>query len=214
MSLILLKNERITLRIVSWVCLVRFFGRIQDFIICFRDLLTFKLILKKIFLNKNRRLRKNYARVLKSTLHQKFENSSFFKILIWLATYHFFFHFFLNQFIHSGLQVTEKIFAKCGKPRTVSKRDTYSSGLTGNGNSNSDIETEINSNYQDQIPEEAKTSALISSSSTDQVCMCRSLYTKSVIIYKVLIYNGQLFSVCIYNDWKSSLFRKSWLAII
>ena len=66
--------------------------------------------------------------------------------------------------------MTEKIFAKCGKPRTVSKRDTYTSGLTGNGNSNSDIETEINSNYQDQIPEEAKTSALISSSSTDQVC--------------------------------------------
>ena len=80
--------------------------------------------------------------------------------------------------------MTEKIFAKCGKPRTVSKRDTYTSALTGNGNSNSDIETEINSNYQDQIPEEAKTSALISSSSTDQVCMCRSLYTKSVIIYK------------------------------
>ena len=65
--------------------------------------------------------------------------------------------------------MTEKIFAKCGKPRTVSKRDTYTSGLTGNGNSNSDIETEIN--YQDQIPEEAKTSALISSSSTDQVCI-------------------------------------------
>lgn len=67
--------------------------------------------------------------------------------------------------------MTEKIFAKCGKPRTVSKRDTYTSALTGNGNSNSDIETEINSNYQDQIPEEAKTSALISSSSTDQVCI-------------------------------------------
>lgn len=80
----------------------------------------------------------------------------------------------IMTFQGSGLQVTEKIFAKCGKPRTVSKRDTYTSGLTGHGNSNSDIETEINSNYQDQIPEEAKTSALISSSSTDQRDLVKS----------------------------------------
>ena len=42
MLLILLKNEQYPLRILSWVCFIRFFGRIRDFIICFRDLLTFR----------------------------------------------------------------------------------------------------------------------------------------------------------------------------
>ena len=32
----------------------------------------------------------------------------------------------IMTFQGSGLQVTEKIFAKCGKPRTVMKRDTTS----------------------------------------------------------------------------------------
>ena len=41
-SRILPKNERNTLRIVSWGCFVHFFGRIKDIIICFRDLLTFR----------------------------------------------------------------------------------------------------------------------------------------------------------------------------
>ena len=40
-SRILLKNEGNTLRILTWVCFLRFFWRIKNIIICFRDLLTF-----------------------------------------------------------------------------------------------------------------------------------------------------------------------------
>ena len=39
---ILPKNERNALRVVSWVRFVRFFGRIDDTLICLRDLVTFK----------------------------------------------------------------------------------------------------------------------------------------------------------------------------
>ena len=54
-------------------------------------------------------------------------------------------------FQQNSMEKSQKIFEKCGEPRTRSKRDT---------GSNSDIETDIV--FEDQIvPEEAKTSAVI-----------------------------------------------------
>ena len=48
------------------------------------------------------------------------------------------------------MEKTQKIFDHCGQPTTRTKRDT---------GSNADIETDIA--FEDQIPEEAKTSAVI-----------------------------------------------------